>query len=67
MGDILFTLVNLSRFLAVDAETALSKTTEKFLHRFSYLAEQLSARGISVKDATLAQMDSQWNEAKAKD
>lgn len=67
LGDILFTLVNLSRFLAVDAETALSKTTEKFLRRFSYLAEQLSARGISVKDATLAQMDAFWNEAKAKD
>jgi len=67
LGDILFTLVNLSRFLAVDAETALSKTTEKFLRRFSYLAEQLSARDISVKDATLAQMDALWNEAKAKD
>jgi tetrapyrrole methylase family protein/MazG family protein len=67
LGDTLFTLVNLSRFLAVDAETALSKTTEKFLRRFSYLAEQLSARGISVKDATLAQMDALWNEAKAKD
>lgn len=67
LGDILFTLVNVSRFLSVDAENALSKTTEKFLRRFSYLAEQLSARGISVKDATLAQMDALWNEAKEKD
>lgn len=67
LGDILFTLVNVSRFLSVDAENALSKTTEKFLRRFSYLTEQLSARGISVKDATLAQMDALWNEAKEKD
>jgi len=66
LGDILFTLVNVSRFLSVDAETALSKTTEKFLRRFSYLTEQLSARGISLKDATLAQMNALWNEAKSR-
>jgi uncharacterized protein YabN with tetrapyrrole methylase and pyrophosphatase domain len=53
--------------LSVDAENALSKTTEKFLRRFSYLTEQLSARGIPIKDATLAQMDALWNEAKEKD
>jgi len=67
LGDILFTMVNVSRFLSVDAETALSKTTEKFLRRFSYLTEQLSAKSISLKDATLAQMDALWNEAKEKD
>lgn len=66
LGDILFTLVNVSRFLSVDAETALSKTTEKFLRRFSYLTEQLSTRGISLKDATLDQMDTLWNEAKSR-
>ncbi|PKN38540.1 MAG: nucleoside triphosphate pyrophosphohydrolase [Deltaproteobacteria bacterium HGW-Deltaproteobacteria-2] len=66
LGDILFTLVNVSRFLSVDAENALSKTTEKFLRRFSYLTEQLSARGIPIKDATLAQMDALWNEAKSR-
>ena len=66
LGDVFFTLVNLSRFLSVDAETALSRTTEKFLRRFSYITEQLSARGISIKEATLAQMDALWNEAKVK-
>ena len=66
LGDIFFTLVNLSRFLSVDAETALSKTTGKFLHRFAYITEQLSASGISIKDATLGQMDDLWNEAKVK-
>ena len=67
LGDIFFTLVNLSRFLSVDAETALSKTTGKFLRRFSYIAEQLSASGISLMEATLGQMDKLWNEAKSKD
>ena len=67
LGDIFFTLVNLSRFLSVDAETALSKTTGKFLERFSYVTEQLSAQGIPLTDATLAQMDALWNEAKIKD
>jgi len=67
LGDIFFTLVNLSRFLSVDAETALSKTTGKFLRRFAYVSAQLSANGIHIKEATLAQMDALWNEAKIKD
>jgi tetrapyrrole methylase family protein/MazG family protein len=67
LGDILFTLVNLSRFLSVDAETALSKTTKKFLRRFSYVTQQLSAGGISLEKATLAQMDALWNEAKSEE
>ena len=46
LGDILFTVVNLSRFVQVDAETALSKVTNKFLQRFSYVTAKLSARGI---------------------
>jgi uncharacterized protein YabN with tetrapyrrole methylase and pyrophosphatase domain len=67
LGDILFTMVNLSRFVQVDAETALSKVTNKFLQRFSYVTAKLSARGISLEKATLAQMDELWNEAKSKD
>lgn len=67
LGDAFFTLVSLSRFFSVDAETALSKTTGKFLRRFSYVARQLSVRGISLEKATLAQMDALWNEAKLKD
>jgi tetrapyrrole methylase family protein / MazG family protein len=67
LGDILFTIVNLSRFLSVDAETALSKTTEKFLRRFSYITERLISLGIKLEEATLEQMDALWNEAKTKD
>jgi tetrapyrrole methylase family protein / MazG family protein len=66
-GDILFTIVNISRFLSIDAETALSKTTEKFLRRFSYVANKLSFLGIPLEKATLEQMDALWNESKIKD
>jgi len=67
LGDILFTLVNISRFVQVDAETALSKATNKFLRRFSYITAQLSARGKSLEKAALTEMDALWNEAKTKD
>jgi tetrapyrrole methylase family protein/MazG family protein len=67
LGDILFTIVNLSRFVQVDAEMALSKVTNKFLQRFAYVTAKLSARGISLEKATLDQMDEFWNEAKTKD
>jgi tetrapyrrole methylase family protein/MazG family protein len=67
LGDIFFTLVNISRFVQVDAETALSKTTNKFLQRFSYVQDNLSAHGIPLTEATLTEMDALWNEAKIKD
>jgi tetrapyrrole methylase family protein/MazG family protein len=66
MGDIFFTLVNLSRFLSVDAETATTGTIDKFLRRFDYVTKQLSARGQSLTDATLDEMDALWNNAKDK-
>ncbi len=67
LGDLLFTMVNLSRFLSVDAETALSKATEKFLKRFAWVTERLSSLGLSPSEAPLQQMDSLWEEAKTKD
>lgn len=67
LGDLLFSIVNLSRFLAMDAETALSRANEKFQQRFSYVLKQLSSHGISPEQATLSQMDNLWNEAKAKE
>ena len=64
LGDILFTLVNLSRFVRVDAETALMKTTNKFLRRFSYIEKQLAAQGKSLEETDLAEMDKLWRKAK---
>jgi len=66
LGDIFFTLVNLSRFLSIDAETATTGTIDKFLRRFAHINKQLAARGTSLTDATLDEMDSLWNDAKEK-
>ncbi|MBN1474971.1 MAG: nucleoside triphosphate pyrophosphohydrolase [Syntrophaceae bacterium] len=67
LGDIIFTAVNLSRFAGVDAEAALTQTTNKFLRRFSRIEKRLSAQGKSLDEATLKEMDKIWNEAKEKE
>ncbi|MCP9463326.1 MAG: nucleoside triphosphate pyrophosphohydrolase [Nitrospira sp.] len=64
LGDILFSLVNLARFLKVNPEEALRQATNRFINRFS-LMEQLAAEGgRSLTDMTLANMDRLWEEAK---
>lgn len=64
LGDVLFVLVNLARYLKVDPEEALAKTNQKFRRRFSYIEKMLSNQGKSFADTTLEEMDSWWNEAK---
>jgi len=64
-GDILFSLVNLSRFLKIDAEESLRKTVGKFSRRFKYIEEQVKKRGDRpIEDYTLDELDSFWEEAK---
>jgi MazG family protein len=63
-GDFIFTLVNLSRFIKVDAESALTGTTNKFLQRFAFVTNRLAAQGKTPADSSLAEMDSLWEEAK---
>jgi tetrapyrrole methylase family protein/MazG family protein len=65
-GDIFFTLVNLSRFLSIDAENALTGSIDKFLRRFAYINQRLLADGKSIDKASLAEMDKLWDEAKEK-
>ncbi|MEN6621371.1 MAG: nucleoside triphosphate pyrophosphohydrolase [Smithella sp.] len=64
LGDLFFTLVNLSRFVKVDSETALSGTTSKFLRRFAYITGKLANRGKTLEQATLPEMDELWEKAK---
>jgi len=64
LGDMLFVLVNLARFVKVDPEQALRKTNAKFRHRFVYIERKLGEQGKSPEDATLAQMDALWEESK---
>ncbi len=63
-GDLLFALVNYSRFLKVDAEAALERTNIKFMRRFNYIEERVSSDGKSLSNMSLDEMDALWNEAK---
>ncbi|MCE7067911.1 nucleoside triphosphate pyrophosphohydrolase [Dyadobacter sp. CY326] len=63
-GDLLFSLVNYSRFVDINPETALERTNKKFIKRFQYLEEAARAKGKSLSDMTLEEMDVYWNEAK---
>ncbi len=64
-GDILFSLVNLSRFLKIDAEGSLRKTVGKVTKRFKYIEEQVKKRGDRpIGDYSLDELDSLWEEAK---
>ncbi|MDZ7659768.1 nucleoside triphosphate pyrophosphohydrolase [Fodinibius sp.] len=63
-GDLLFSLVNAGRFFDLNAEDSLRSTNKKFIHRFQYIEDQLDQENKTLSDATLADMDKHWNEAK---
>jgi ATP diphosphatase len=65
VGDLLFATVNLARHLRADPEAVLRRTTQKFERRFAVIERALAARGRAPKDATLAEMEALWEEAKA--
>jgi tetrapyrrole methylase family protein/MazG family protein len=64
LGDILFVIVNLARFLKVDPEQALRKTNAKFRARFGYVEKALADRGKTPADSDIAEMESLWQAAK---
>ncbi|HJT90065.1 MAG TPA: nucleoside triphosphate pyrophosphohydrolase [Bryobacteraceae bacterium] len=64
IGDLLFVLVNLARFVKVDPEQALRGTNAKFRARFGYIEQKLAERGKKLQDATLDEMEALWQEAK---
>lgn len=63
-GDLLFALINYSRFVEVNPEDALERTNRKFIRRFSYLEESAKKLGKPLHEMTLAEMDVYWEEAK---
>ena len=65
MGDLLFSLVNYSRFIGVNPADALRRTNEKFTKRFQYVESQLAKKDIKIYDATLEEMDKHWEESKS--
>lgn len=64
LGDLLFAIVNLGRFLAVNPEEALRKTINRFETRFRHIEETLHAQGVNIKDASTEEMERLWEEAK---
>ena len=63
-GDVLFSLVNYSRFLNVDADLALEKVNKKFIARFKKMEEVATAQGKHLTEMSLQEMDAIWNEVK---
>ncbi len=64
IGDLFFVIVNLARFLKVDPEQALRRTNAKFRRRFAHVEEGVEASGKTLREATMEQMESLWQDAK---
>ena len=64
LGDLLFAVTNLARFVKADAETALREANAKFTRRFEFIEDALKGQGKAMNDANLEEMEALWNEAK---
>ena len=64
LGDVLFSVVNLGRFLDVDPERALAQANAKFVSRFKAMEKLAEQRDVALKGMSLADMDALWNEVK---
>ncbi|MBV9263932.1 MAG: hypothetical protein JO324_06375, partial [Candidatus Eremiobacteraeota bacterium] len=65
LGDVFFTLVNLSRALGVDAESAMREANEKFYRRFAFMEERAGARGKALADLDMGELEELWQLAKS--
>ncbi|MDD4528749.1 MAG: nucleoside triphosphate pyrophosphohydrolase [Bacteroidales bacterium] len=63
-GDVLFSLINYSRFIDVNPETALERTNKKFIQRFQYIEQEVKKQNKDMREMTLEELDKIWNEAK---
>ena len=64
LGDLLFSLVNIARFLKINPEFALTKATKKFINRFEYVEKSALSEGKNLSDMTLEELDLLWEKAK---
>lgn len=67
LGDLLFSIVNLSRFVNINPEEALRRTTDRFIRRFRYIETGARAMGRELDELSLEEMDRLWEEAKEKE
>ena len=63
-GDVLFSCVNIARFINVDSEETLTKSTDKFISRFSSVEQMAKEKGIDMKSSSLQVLDELWDNAK---
>lgn len=66
-GDLFFSLVNVGRFIEINPEEALRKTISRFITRFHYIEDKLAEKGKTLNNASLAEMEKIWKQAKAKE
>jgi ATP diphosphatase len=64
VGDMLFVLVNVARYLSLDPESALRKTNRKFKRRFQWMEERLRASDQTPQQASMDELETLWQEAK---
>ena len=67
LGDLLFAVANLARFVSLCPEDALKKSIDKFRNRFQYIESELPKRGKKLGEASLEEMDKLWEEVKKKE
>jgi nucleoside triphosphate diphosphatase len=67
VGDLLFVLVNVARYLGLDPESALKKTNRKFKRRFQFVEQQVRARGRKLEQSSLDEMEELWQASKAQE
>lgn len=67
LGDLLFAVVNVSRFMKIQPELALTATVNKFIRRFEYVETKAGEQGRQLADMSLKDMDALWDEAKLKE
>ena len=67
LGDVLFSVVNLARFMELDAEEALRHTVKKFVDRFGYIEQHMAEKGLEWGKASLEELDQLWDQAKAQE
>ena len=63
-GDLIFSLVNLSRYIQVQPENALAKTNSKFIQRFQLMENMVESENLKLEDMTLSEMDIYWEKSK---
>ena len=66
LGDVLFSIINLSRHLNINAESSLKKSTVKFSNRFKTIEKELENNNINISDLSLEELDIMWNKNKKK-